>query len=201
MDIKKFEARWETIYQYIGRALFEATEKNITLECEFNGGVFIVTKNSTMDSAFADWEKAMAKQEEEYKKSDEYKQLQQEQEQKSQQMNREVSVLFEKFDKLDLKPTTFEGMKSILDWLVEYQKYSDNTLCTDSNDKYVVSILKENGYVKDMWVGAPKDTFDDMTCYFEYIVGQAISTMEFLALHGCISSFRDKWVKAFENKE
>ena len=199
MITKKFKANWETIYQYIGRALFEATEKNITLECEFNGGVFVVTKNSTMDSAYADWEKAMAKQEEEYKNSEEYKKFQREQENKKNIMNREVAVLFDKFKTLDLKPTTFEGMKAVLDWLVDYQEYSDSTLCTASNDNYVIEKLKENGYVKDMWVGAPKDTFDDMTNYFEYIIGQAISTMEFLALHGCIISFRDKWVDTFSN--
>ena len=61
--------------------------------------------------------------------------------------------------------------------------------------------FKDNGYVKDMWVGAPEDTFDDMTCYFEYIIGQAISTMEFLALHQMIITYRDRWVKQFENKE
>ena len=201
MKTVKFEANWETIYQYIGRALFYATEHNVACECDFNGGKFVVTKNSTMDSAYEDWQRAMQKQEEEYKKSDEYKKWQEEQNIRQTKMNLEVTALMNKFDTLDLKPTTFMGMKAILDWLAEYQQYSDNTLCTNSDDHYIVEKLKQNGYVKDMWVGAPKDTFDDMTCYFEYIVGQAISTMEFLALHGCIVSFRDKWVKEFENKE
>ena len=197
----KFDSRWETIYQYIGRALFEATEKNVVLDCEFNGGKFVVDKNSTMDSAYADWQVAMQKQEEEYKNSDEYKEFQKEQEIKKNRMNNEVSVLFEKFETLDFQPTTFEGMKAILDWLAEYQNYSDCVLCTNSNDAYVVKKFKDNGYVKDMWVGAPKDTFDDMACYFEYIIGQAISTMEFLALHQMIITYRDRWVKQFENKE
>ena len=121
-----------------------------------------------------------------------------EQEMKKDRMNNEVVVLLQRFENLNLKPTTFEGMKSVLDWLADYHSYSDNILCDKSDDSYVVKKLKENGYVKDMWVGAPKDTFDDMVCYFEYIVGQAISTMEFLALHGCIVSFRDKFVKQFQ---
>lgn len=197
MNTVKFEARWETIYQYIGRALFEATEKNRILECEFNGGVFIVTPKSTMDSAFADWQNAMNKQEEEYKKSDAYKELQREQAEKTERLNKEVAILFGQFRHMELQPTTFEGMLNVLNWLVQYQKYSDNTLCTSSDDAHVIKILEENGYVKDMWVGAPKDTFNDMTCYFEYIVGQAMSTMEFLALHPSILTFRDKWFKKF----
>ena len=201
MKSVKFNSNWETIYQYIGRALWYAVEHNVICECEFNGGNFTVTPKSNMDSAYEDWQKAMQKQEEEYKKSDAYKKYQKEQEEQGCKMNKEVVVLIEKFDTLDLTPTTFEGMKAILDWLVKYQNYSDNTLCTASNEHYILEKLKENGYVKDMWVGAPKDTFDDMTCYFEYIVGQAISTMEFLALHPMIKSFRDKWVKEFENKE
>ena len=40
----KFDSRWETIYQYIGRALFEATEKNVVLDFEFNGGKLVVEK-------------------------------------------------------------------------------------------------------------------------------------------------------------
>ena len=200
MKSVKFNSNWETIYQYIGRALWHAVEHNVICECEFNGGNFTVTPKSNMDSAYEDWQKAMEKQEEEYKKSDAYKKYQKEQEEQGCKMNKEVAVLIEKFDILDLTPTTFEGMKAVLDWLVKYQNYSDNTLCTASNEHYILEKLKENGYVKDMWVGAPKDTFDDMTCYFEYIVGQAISTMEFFALHPMIKSFRDKWVKEFENK-
>lgn len=200
MKSVKFEANWETIYQYIGRALFYATEHNVACECEFNGGKFTVTPKSNMDSAYEDWQLDMKRQDEEYKKSDEYKARQAEEDLKRQQMNQEVLVLLNNFENLDLTPTTFEGMKAVLDWLAEYQKYSDCITCTENNDKYVVEKLKENGYVKDMWVGAPKDTFDDMTCYFEYIIGQAISTMEFLALHQMVITFRDRWVQEFESK-
>ena len=200
MKTVKFGSNWETIYQYIGRALFYAVEHNVVCECEFNGGKFTVTPKSNMDSAYEDWQKAMQKQEEEYKQSDEYKKYKREQDEKGIKMNEEVALLIDKFDTLDLRPTTFEGMKAVLDWFAEYQNYSDNILCTESNEHYILEKLKENGYVKDMWVGAPKDTFDDMTCYFEYIVGQAISTMEFLALHQMVITFRDRWVKEFENK-
>ena len=200
MKSVKLNSDWETIYQYIGRALWYAVEHNVVCECEFNGGKFEVTPKSNMDSAYEDWQKAMIKQEEEYKQSEEYKKCQKEQEEQGCKMNKEVVVLIEKFDTLDLTPTTFEGMKAVLDWLVKYQNYSDNTLCTASNEQYILEKLKENGYVKDMWVGAPKDTFDDMGCYFEYIVGQAISTMEFLALHQMVITFRDRWVQEFENK-
>ena len=200
MKTVKFEANWETIYQYIGRALFYATEHNVACECEFNGGKFTVTPKSNMDSAYEDWQLDMKRQDEEYKKSDEYKAREAEEDLKRQQMNQEVLVLLNNFENLDLTPTTFEGMKAILDWLAEYQNYSDCVLCTNSNDAYVVKKFKDNGYVKDMWVGAPEDTFDDMTCYFEYIIGQAISTMEFLALHQMIITYRDRWVQKFESK-
>lgn len=200
MKSVKFEANWETIYQYIGRALFYATEHNVACECEFNGGKFTVTPKSNMDSAYEDWQLDMKRQDEEYKKSDEYKAREAEEDLKRQQMNQEVLVLLNNFENLDLTPTTFEGMKAILDWLAEYQNYSDCVLCTNSNDAYVVKKFKDNGYVKDMWVGAPEDTFDDMTCYFEYIIGQAISTMEFLALHQMIITYRDRWVQKFEGK-
>ncbi len=196
----KFESRFETIYQYIERALLKAAEKNSILDCEFNGAEFVVTKHSTMHSAYADWERAMEKQEEEYKKSDEYKTFQREQEMKKERMNQEVVILLDKFNTLDLRPTTYEGMKAVLDWLAEYQNYSDCVLCTESNDAYVVEKLKENGYIANNWVGAPKNTFQDMRCYFEYIVGQAISTMEVLAMHSCVVVYRDMWVEDFKEK-
>ena len=66
MKSVKFNSNWETIYQYIGRALWHAVEHNVICECEFNGGKFTVTPKSNMDSAYEDWQLDMKRQDEEY---------------------------------------------------------------------------------------------------------------------------------------
>lgn len=197
-DCIEFKADWETIYQYIERGLHRMCGSlyKYPLACEFNGGEFIITKDSTMDSCYTAWQADMNKKAEEYHKSPEYVEYQRKQEEKSKKMNNEVLILFDTFEKLPFQSRTQDSMLKILNWLADYQPYSDSILCTDKNDNYVIQTLEKYGFVENANVGQKEYT--DEEC-FVYIVGQAISTMKLVALHHMVVLFRDRWIKDYVN--
>lgn len=197
-DCIQFTANWETIYQYIERGLLRMGNSlyKYPLACEFNGGEFILTKDSTMDSCYQDWKKAMDKNAEEYYNSPEYAEKQRKEKEKSERMNNEVLVLLEDFEKLPFQSRTQDNMLKILNWLADYQPYSDNILCTAKNDSYVIQTLEKYGFEENAKVG--QSGYNAEECFI-YIVGQAISTMKLVALHHMVVIFRDRWIKDYVN--
>lgn len=188
-----------TIYKYIEQALlFANMHPSFKLRCEFNEVEFYITKDSSIDSAIRDYEDGIRKQEEEYKKSDKYKKFLEDQEEKRTKMNFEVCIILEKFKALTLPANTKEEMKNALDLLCEYQPYSDCSICDMADDSLIIKLLKAAGYKSGDHVGEENISVNE-NVFFEYIIGQAISTMEFLALHPFIITAKEKWVEKFYN--
>lgn len=186
-----------TIYHCIEQGiLFANTHPNFKVRCVFNGSEFFITSESTVDSCYHDYEVGLRKAEEEYRKSEDYQRFLKRQSEKREKMNSEAKIIMSKFEKLVLPATTFDEMKNVLNWLCEYQPYSDCDICDVADDEIVLKRLKEAGYKVDAHVGNSEIT-KDMTKYFEYLIGQAMSTMEFIALHGSIFTGRDLWMTHF----
>lgn len=186
------------IYQCIENGLIFAHEHpDWKICCEFNGVEFFVTTDSTFDSCYEDYMAGIKEQEKKYLQSDEYKMFLRAQDKKREKMNSEAQIIMSKFENLVLPANTFDEMKAVLDWLCEYQPYSDCDICDVADDEIVLKRLNDVGYKVDAHVGNSEIT-KDMKMYFEYLIGQAMSTMEFLALHGSILTGRDMWVNRFD---
>lgn len=185
------------IYQCIECGLIFAHEHpDWKIRCEFNGVEFFATTESTMDSCYEEYMAGIKEQEKKYLQSEEYQKYLKWQNEKRVKMNSEAQVIMSKFENLVLPATTFDEMKNVLDWLCEYQPYSDCDICDVADDEIVMKRLSDAGYKIDAHVGN-SELNKDMTKYFEYLVGQAMSTMDFLALNGSIIIGRDLWVSHF----
>lgn len=195
--IYNFNRDCGTVYNYIEQAILFANEHpTFKVKCEFNGVVFYITKDSDMDSAIKDYNEGIEKMQEEYRNSEEYKQFLKEQEDKRNKMNSEVKEIIDKFKSVKLPAKTKEEMKIVLDLLCKYQPYSDCTICDAADDSIIIKILRDAGYKESAYVG-DKSIVNDMEKFFRYIIGQAIETMRFLALHQMVVTVSEKWFDKF----
>lgn len=197
--MKTFEYRsgFKPIQKEIENALlFRADRAVVNPGCvvtmEFNGVNLVMTEDSTIDSVYADYCKGIDEQVAEYYNSEEYKIKQRELEIEKSQKAKEMSSLIEEFKGFNLAFNDKAEKIAFLNWIIKYQPYSDYIYSDKKNDAFVVSELKKAGYQKDENVGNKDMTSDE---FFRYIIGQAISTMEFLAMHGFVASMATRWLK------
>lgn len=197
--MREFKADWETIHEYLKRAINEANRVQGSLACEFNGARFIITSESTIESGYSDFVRVLDENRKKYMESDEYKKLQAEKEEKTRKLNEEAIVLLERFKKLNLSSTLTTDRVKLLEWLCEYQDYSDNCTVTTSDDRLVIKLLEEAGYTEND-IETYKNAKDCADVKFRCIIGQAIHTMRVLALHQVIIHWAKEWIRKY-NKD
>lgn len=131
--------------------------------------------------------------------SDEYKQKCIEDKNRQDKMNKEVVEELEKLKEFELSSTKTKDRVRLLKWLSNYHLYSDNITVNKRDDNFVVQVLEDAGYIENDNVGNELCKTNKDIC-FRYIIGQAISTMKFIALHQAIINMADNWIEKYKDE-
>lgn len=176
----------ESIKDYADRAIkFAQLHDGIITYTEFNGFRIEVTADITPDDVVKQYHNKRKQAEEAYLASEQYQIDLKARQEETDKLNKECEKLLEIFNTLNLDCKEISDKVALLQWLSEYQPYSDNVCCTSSDDRLVCDKLAKHGFKADDFVDSKEaETLDNK---FMWLVGQAISAMLACALHGVVA--------------
>lgn len=166
--------------------LVKAADKHGSARMMFNDFEIIATAGQTQSDVLAQWNKKFDDAHIAYLNSPEHAARQK-------KRDAEIAELQAKYDDLvsDLPFLDWDSDVAVLDWICAIQPATDHIGVVKNKDAIIKAFarrgFKPNEFTGDAYVAG------DRNIEFRYLVGQALATLQAVAIHGVIHSFVDKW--------